>query len=583
MINPNFDTIQVKIIDKAFYAEGNIHYPSTAVVSFFDQHGRYLFATDYGYLPISKVYELLDDTGEVNLDYAYIHNFSATAYRRTRLIPKTESIEIKKLSAKGALLASEFEIDFSFLKLANSDVDFTECCFASGDLTFKHSIFGDGTFDFSYALVKSKKVDFSNTQFGSGLKSFKNAIFSDGIKDFQYTDFGQGELNFVNTEFGGGEVSFINSNFNHGDVSFKVARFGDGKVDFHFAKFGDGDISFERTEFGNGLTDFKTVEFGSGKVNFNRAVFGNGEVNFEGSAADGRVTFKKTAFGTGHLIFELAEFENTELNMEKAILGDSEVSFFNGKFHTLVLKGCHLNRYVDLRVKQCHEIDLSDTVVRDIIDLKPYQNEVLLHILNISGMRLLGTVYIDWKNNHVLQLIKNQHKTTLAEKAEQFRILKESFNKAGQYSDEDDSYVWFKRYELLSDFSVSKHKSKVVNILKYPAYAFKKLVFDYAGLYATNPVRVMISMAATYTFFSLLYVLILSLGFGGIFSGLGGEHNAIGMVGRSFFFSGVTFFTIGYGDFYPMGIVRVLSLLEGFTGVFLMSYFTVAFVRKILR
>ncbi|MGM0496551.1 MAG: ion channel [Bacteroidota bacterium] len=50
----------------------------------------------------------------------------------------------------------------------------------------------------------------------------------------------------------------------------------------------------------------------------------------------------------------------------------------------------------------------------------------------------------------------------------------------------------------------------------------------------------------------------------------------------------ITFFDenkkeIGYGDYYPEGIIRWLCGLEGFVGLFLMSYFTVAFVRKILR
>ncbi|HAZ01637.1 MAG: hypothetical protein A2W95_00740 [Bacteroidetes bacterium GWA2_40_14] len=583
MFNPHFESFQAKIIDKPFYAEGEFNYPSTAIISFFDKQGRFMFAHDYGHLTLNQIYERIDASGELILNHCYVHNFSATAYRRTRLKDKNEFVELKRISAKAALFSSEFNIDFSFLRIGDGDVDFSECCFANGDLLFNQTVCGQGKVDFSNTTIRCKKVDFANAQFGSGLKTFKNALFFEGSKDFQYADFGNGEVNFVNTDFGSGDISFINSNFNNGDVSFKVARFGDGKVDFHFCKFGEGDISFERTDFGNGLVDFKTVEFGSGKVNFNRAVFGSGEITFEGSAAEGRITFKKTEFSEGSISFELAEYENTELNIEKAIIGNCKLSFFDGSFYTLVLKGCHLNNYLDLRVRQCHEIDLSDTVVRDIIDLKPYQNEVKLSILNISGMRLLGTIYIDWKNNHVLNLIRNQHKTSLAEKAEQFRTLKESFNKSGQYSDEDYSYVWFKRYELLAEFSSDKHLSKVTRITRYPEYLFKKLVFDYAGLYATNPFRVMISMVTVYATFSLLYSFLLSLGLGGIVSGLTPEHNAIGIVGRSFFFSGVTFLTIGYGDFYPMGLIRGLSVLEGFTGVFLMSYFTVAFVRKILR
>jgi len=90
-------------------------------------------------------------------------------------------------------------------------------------------------------------------------------------------------------------------------------------------------------------------------------------------------------------------------------------------------------------------------------------------------------------------------------------------------------------------------------------------------------------MLVTYVVFSLLYVMVMLTGVGGIVSGLGGDHDLLGVIGRGFYHSGITFLTIGYGDFYPMGAVRWLSNVEGFVGVFLMSYFTVAFVRKILR
>jgi hypothetical protein len=53
--------------------------------------------------------------------------------------------------------------------------------------------------------------------------------------------------------------------------------------------------------------------------------------------------------------------------------------------------------------------------------------------------------------------------------------------------------------------------------------------------------------------------------------------------GNSLYYSGITFLTIGYGDYFAWGILKPVAVLEGFSGVFLMSYFTVAFVRKILR
>lgn len=583
MIQPYFHKFSVKIVDKPFYAGKDISYPATAVISFYNDHMQLLFAEDYGYLSTCEIYDRIEKSGTVELDFCYIKNFSFTTYRRMNLLNKKEMLNINGISAKHAFFDSEYFIDFSFINIDDSLVDFSECCFAAGELSFANSVFGKGDVDFSYAKFRGPRCDFSNSVFGEGDVVFKNAIFLNSFKNFQYTDFGKGNLSFVNTEFGDGEVSFLNTYFNEGNVSFKVARFGTGKVDFHFSKFKSGDISFERTEFGDGSVDFKTVEFGKGKVNFNRAVFGNGEVTFEASAAEGRVTFKKTAFGNGNLVFELAEYEKTELNLEKATFGTCNLSFFDGRFAKLILKGCQINHYLDMRVRKCPEIDLSDTIIRDIVDFKPYEFDVEIGVLNISAMRLLGTVYIDWNNNNVYKIISSQKNTSLAEKAEQFRVLKESFNATGQYNDEDISYVWFKRYEAKAEFLKIKEQNNWKLLYEMPAHYFKKIVFDHAGLYATDPFRVMLSMVVTYVTFSLIYAAVLAVGAGGIVSGLGDDHALIGIIGRSFYHSGITFLTIGYGDFYPMGAVRWLSNVEGFVGVFLMSYFTVAFVRKILR
>ena len=62
-----------------------------------------------------------------------------------------------------------------------------------------------------------------------------------------------------------------------------------------------------------------------------------------------------------------------------------------------------------------------------------------------------------------------------------------------------------------------------------------------------------------------------------------GDPDKLGPISVAFYHSAITFFTIGYGDYYPSGFFRWLSSIEGFVGLFLMSYFTVAFVRKILR
>ena len=137
-----------------------------------------------------------------------------------------------------------------------------------------------------------------------------------------------------------------------------------------------------------------------------------------------------------------------EPNLEKVLL-----NFFNSKFVKLSLKSCHLDNYSDLRLAKADYLDLSDTIVRDIIDLKPYDFPININTIDFEGMRLIGRIYIGWNENNVKALIENQENTTERSKGEQFRTLKQNFNVTGQYIDEDVAYVMFKRYESLAIFT----------------------------------------------------------------------------------------------------------------------------------
>lgn len=576
---------KVKILGEEFIAEGNIRYSNTAILTFYDVNKNELAYVELGYMDTDKIYDLIEQSKEVSLDKCYVENFSMTAYRKSRGLEKKEHVKMKSFSAQGAYFNSRTINDFTYTEFdGEATVNFKGSHFIHGVVSFDASKFGKGGADFSYVYFNNGNVDFSETLFAEGDVDFRNSVFKDGVKDFQYADFGKGEVIFKNTDFGVGNVSFIDTNFNQGDVTFKVARFGKGKVDFHFAKFGHGNISFERVEFGKGIVDFRKVEFDDGRVNFNRAVFGKELVTFEGvQFGHGKMTFNRAVFGAGTFDFQLAEFDDAVLLFENINFVQDSVSFNNSRFRKLSLKSCHLDNYFDLRMQKCSYLDLSDTIVRDIIDLKPYSFNVDIKVLNMVGMRLLGRIYIDWESNSVTEMIESLPHATHRNKAEQFRILKQNFHDTGQYNDEDMAYVKFKRYESIADLYDETQRHRYNIFWAYPLYLFKLIVFDKAGEYATNPLRVIASMLISYVVFSFVFVIMLFSGSNGIVSGIGGNHDELSIVGRSFYHSAITFLTIGYGDFYPYGAIRWVSGIEGFVGLFLMSYFTVAFVRKVLR
>lgn len=51
----------------------------------------------------------------------------------------------------------------------------------------------------------------------------------------------------------------------------------------------------------------------------------------------------------------------------------------------------------------------------------------------------------------------------------------------------------------------------------------------------------------------------------------------------SLYFSGITFTTVGYGDFFPAPHARLLALSEGFLGAFLMGFFVIVLAQRFAK
>lgn len=547
--------------------------------------------------------------GDVNFNSAFF--FGSTSFNATQFLGDSsfdyalfeqghvdfsQAVFKGQVSFKNTIFKSGKKL-FESVDFGTQSKSFVNTEFGDGDVSFAYANFNDGRTSFKVARFGEGKVDFHSARFGDGEFLFERAIFGDGDVifrsaqfgegkiDFTRSEFGKGDISFVNTKFGNGNTSFVNTEFNAGKVSFKLAEFGEGKVDMHYATFGKGDIIFDRTIFGDGEVDFSAIEFNQGRISFNRSEFGKGDISLEASLLKkGRLHFKRTIFGVGSINFENIEYENANIIFDNVNFARESLSFKYAKINHLEFNYCSINNYFDLRVAQCNNLDLSNTIIRDIIDLYPDEFDADIRALNLAGIRLLGRIYLDWNGNNVKKLIYNQE-SSLYVKSEQFRVLKENYNALGLYKDEDEAYVEFKRTEAKANLVNLKDSGFLKRMRIYWQYAFQWLVFDRAGLYATNPIRVFFSMLVAYSFFTLLYLVLPLFTDAEIVSSLfeSGDPNELSYVTKALYHSAITFLTIGYGDYYPHGIHRWLSSIEGFVGLFLMSYFTVAFVRKILR
>lgn len=578
---PVHSSYKAEIKKLKFETEAGKRFPATALIHF-QVEGRVKPVVELmGYMGEKEIYKAIDKGEELDLDNCYINKFSLRDYRLTRNLDEREKVILKGFTARNSLFGGDANLDFSHAVFEGAEFSLEDSWVDRGDVIFESAHFKTEKLTFHNSHFPEGYFNFKNVRIDAAEVSFKNCSFGCGTKDFQYASFGSGMLSFVNADFFDGDVNFINTDFGNNDTSFKVARFGTGKVDFHFAAFKEGAVSFERCEFGTGRVDFRTVEFGKGRVNFNRSLFGEGEVVFDECEMDaGKFSFKRAVLGSGSFSFEEVMFENVDVSFERTSFGLDKVSFYKSWFHTLSLRFCHLNGFADLRVQKCLNLDLSNTIVRDIIDLNPHEFDAEIQTLYMGGMRLIGRFYIDWKRNRAKSLISSQEESNYRVRSEQFRILKENFKNLGLYNSEDFAYVEFKRNESKANLTESVQKNRLKGLYQYPLYWFKLVLFDNAGLYATSPVRVLITMLNSFIMFSLLYLLLLWKTSADIVASV---DDKLSMVARSFYHSAITFLTIGYGDHYPYGLIRWISAIEGFVGLFLMSYFTVAFVRKILR
>ena len=270
------------------------------------------------------------------------------------------------------------------------------------------------------------------------------------------------------------------------------------------------------------------------------------------------------------------------IKFSEIVFDHSSISFIDSICDELVFMACTFQNYVNLQVVRIKELTVQECTIEKIVTLSGARIDKLSFLNSIN----LGNIYIRWTSNiakehkgksrlklfkkanafETVDRIYDQHNIceernfTSEEFASQFRMLKENFRNIGYYDDEDKAYRAYMKY---------KNKGFPRNLLK---------IFNLIGGYGTQPLRV------------LLTALVVIFGF----AGLQLWQNWIGFVDKTqsfgskfieaIYFSGVTFFTIGFGDMAPLtGAAGIATVIEGFLGVALMSYFVVALVRKLLR
>ncbi|MDP6776117.1 MAG: ion channel, partial [Candidatus Latescibacteria bacterium] len=132
------------------------------------------------------------------------------------------------------------------------------------------------------------------------------------------------------------------------------------------------------------------------------------------------------------------------------------------------------------------------------------------------------------------------------------------------------------------------HREMVAKRKQMPLYSFprfwSKLVDLLCG-YGEIPYRV-ISSSFSYILFNALVFCLLGMQYSGETYAFDLEKSFLDnltVFGYSLYYSVVTFTTLGYGDFTPVGWSRPFAAVEAFNGAFMIALFILAFVKKMTR
>jgi uncharacterized protein YjbI with pentapeptide repeats len=343
------------------------------------------------------------------------------------------------------------------------------------------------------------------------------------------------DVHFSNTQFRK-FIVFRGTSFLGKKILFRGANFGG------YAYFGDanfsGDANFEVANFSNNAK-FRDANFG-GDAYFGDANF-SGDANFEDVDFYGDANFKHVDFG-GDANFEDvnfggdANFEDVnfygDANFEDVNFGGDanfedvnfygKTSFNSTEFNKVSFKGATFTN-VSLHESEFNQMKVEWSTLKDALSAD-------------------GLTYI--------KLIKN------------FRELE-------QFEDADAAYYQYRR---LSQASKEWSYSKLMDVVAGASCG-----------YGVKPERPLIWAFCLIMLFTLVYWL--GKGIKRLKENDGDKNRVSRWAAfyNAFYFSVVTFTTVGYGDWYPVDRYRIVVMIEGVLGWLLLALFIVTLANVMIR
>ncbi|MCE9677762.1 ion channel [Shewanella sp. AS1] len=220
--------------------------------------------------------------------------------------------------------------------------------------------------------------------------------------------------------------------------------------------------------------------------------------------------------------------------------------------------------------------------------MKADLREANLHCANLVDANLLGAKWNGTKieNMHTGAIIRQEKLAKQAQQQREKALADDYFQQA-----EEIYRNLRKTAEREGLFSMAGHylrRELTMRRHQMPKYSFQRIfskVIDLFCGYGELPARVIL--------FSILLIICCAVLY--LFTGLRfddtvyqfdihqGLANNLNLFFNCLYYSVVTFTTLGYGDYTPIGYSRLIAAFEAFTGSFTIALFVVVFVKKMTR
>ena len=356
----------------------------------------------------------------------------------------------------------------------------------------------------------------------------------------------------LSLEIENGDLSFYYSCFNQINIGIMRIKILSGNFDFSYSSFYDSEVyvsevaplgnTYFSSEISFRYTQGRNVKISVDFLNQMCSVdFLLSKIEESTVEIDGLPKNINTICLTRS---QLENFSVTNADISALEINDAVVNNLN-------FLRCRFNGVITIAAK-IRDFSMCNCIISDVMKIEiPSPESIGFDDTIISGKMY----FTDFEN--VLQALLRHVKDT--GKNGQLLVLKENFRQIGQYRNEDICHLHYMRNKAVSG--------------KNMIYRWSGRFLDILCGYGTKPFRLLLAILVIIVSFAVLYRWVPALQFDNVEEFI-----------DYFYVSGITFFTVGYGDVLPVnGITKLVVILESFLGVGFMSALLALLTRKVIR